>query len=218
VKPPPLVQAFSNLAWLNGRIIQLNRARIPPQPVSHTARRTRSDIGGRQQARNSHRPSQLREGDTSPALLPFGDRTERASECASFIIFPLFASSRGRKKRGGELVAVARQFVVVFYWIAFCLRAAGGRPSRRVHPVYARRGALWHWRFGLRLTGYVDRVRGRRGGRGVGGVEVEFRIARLPPWFYRVRRFPMRHEPLFLWRRKKLDPVRIRRLNFSSGL
>jgi hypothetical protein len=125
VKPPPLVQAFSNLAWLNGRIIQLNRARIPPQPVSHTARRTRSDIGGRQQARNSHRPSQLREGDTSPALLPFGDRTERASECASFIIFfPLFASSRGRKKRGGELVAVARQFVVVFYWIAFCLRAA----------------------------------------------------------------------------------------------
>jgi hypothetical protein len=148
VKPPPLVQAFSNLAWLNGRIIQLNRARIPPQPVSHTARRTRSDIGGRQQARNSHRPSQLREGDTSPALLPFGDRTERASECASFISlffsFLPFLQAAGGGRREEELVAVARRFVVVFYWIDFCLRAAGGRPSRRVHPVYARRGALWH--------------------------------------------------------------------------
>ena len=163
MKPPPLVQPFSNLPRLNWRIIiQLNRERIPPQP-----QRTRSDIGGRQQARNSHRTSQLRVGDTSPALLPFGDRTSARVFCL-FFFSPFFQAAgvgRRRLRRGGTRgsgTPVRGGFLLD----SLLSPSRRGRPNHCVHPVYVRSWGLVALTLRLTMHGLCGPGAGRAAAEG----------------------------------------------------
>lgn len=141
MKPPPLVQPLSYLPRLNGRIIQLNRERIPPQP-----QRTRSDIGGKLEILTEPRSS-VWATPRPRSSLSVTERSARVREFSVSFFSPPFSKQREWEEEDleeEEPVAVARQFVEGFYWIAFYLRAAGAaRSAACTRSMYAA-GALWH--------------------------------------------------------------------------
>ena len=158
MKPPPLVQPLSYLPRLNGRIIQLNRERIPPQP-----QRTRSDIGGKLEILTEPRSSVW----ATPRPRSSLSVTERSARVREFSVsFFSFFQAAGVGRRGGGTRGSGTPVRGGFLLDSLLSPSRRGRPIRRVHPIYVRRWGLVALTLRLTMQGLCEPGAGRAAAEG----------------------------------------------------